>query len=194
MKKIGLTGNIGSGKTTIATIFEVLGVAVFNADNEAKRLMIEDENLKNQLITAFGEYVYINGQLNRTHLSQIAFENDEVLNQLNAIVHPVVQNAFTLWLKKQTGSYIIKEAAILFESNSHTLLDSVICVSCPESIRINRLLKRDNTNKKNIMARINKQWQEERKIELSDHIIVNDDKRLVIPQVLAIHNALNKSV
>ena len=119
MKKVGLTGNIGSGKTTIARLFEVLGIAVFNADVEAKRLMTTDSELKDNLISEFGKEVFIDNQLNRKYLADLAFNNDLILKKLNALVHPVVQNAFEKWSDEQKSPYIIKEADILFESNTH---------------------------------------------------------------------------
>lgn len=194
MKKIGLTGNIGSGKTTIASVFELLGIAVFNADREAKRLMHENKDLKTQLLSTFGDDLYIDGHLNRQFLAQLAFTDDNVLKRLNTLVHPIVQIAFEEWCDKQVGPYIIKEAAILFESNSYQSMDSIICVSCPESIRINRLLTRDNTTEQQIKDRMNKQWDEKKKINLSNHHIINDDKTLVIPQVLAIHDLLKNTL
>ena len=190
MKKVGLTGNIGSGKTTIARLFEVLGIAVFNADVEAKRLMTTDSVLKDNLISEFGKEVFIDNQLNRKYLADLAFNNDLILKKLNALVHPVVQNAFEKWSDEQKSLYIIKEAAILFESNTHQSLDAIICVSCPEDIRLERLLKRDSVSKEQIKQRMSNQWQEEKKISMSDFIIVNDNSCLVIPQVLRIHDAL----
>lgn len=190
MKKIGLTGNIGSGKTTIASLFEVLGIAVFNADNEAKRLMGDDKDLKNELIVAFGNEVFIDNKLNRNYLADLAFNDELVLKKLNSLVHPVVQNAFDKWSDEQISPYVIKEAAILFESNTYQSLDAIICVTCPENIRIERLLKRDNVSKEQLIQRINNQWQEEKKKSMSDYIVVNDDSCLVTPQVLNIHNTL----
>ena len=190
MKKIGLTGNIGSGKTTIASLFEVLGIAVFNADNEAKRLMGDDKDLKNELIVAFGNEVFIDNKLNRNYLADLAFNDELVLKKLNSLVHPVVQNAFDKWSDEQISPYVIKEAAILFESNTYQSLDPIICVTCPENIRIERLLKRDNVSKEQLIQRINNQWQEEKKKSMSDYIVVNDDSCLVTPQVLNIHNTL----
>lgn len=190
MRRIGLTGNIGSGKSTIASCFEVLGVAVFNADNEAKRLMKYDNSLKHKLIAEFGNDVFSNNNLNRKYLSDLAFNDGSVLKKLNALVHPVVQHAFDKWSNEQSGSYVIKEAAILFESNSYKSLDAIICVCCPEDIRLSRLLKRDNLSEDNIKQRMSHQWNEEKKKSLSNYAIINDNSCLVVPQVLSIHNAL----
>lgn len=190
MKRIGLTGNIGSGKTTIASCFEILGVAIFNADNEAKLLMNEDIYLKQSLITEFGKDVYLDNELNRKYLSKLAFNDDLVLKRLNALVHPVVQDAFEKWSIQQSGAYVIKEAAILFESNTYHSLDAIICISCPEKIRLKRILKRDDLSEKEVRQRMSNQWAEEKKISLSDYTITNDNSCLVMPQILHIHNAL----
>ena len=190
MKRIGLTGNIGSGKTTVASCFEILGVAVFNADKEAKLLMNEDVNLKQSLIAEFGKDVYLDNELNRKYLSNLAFNDDLVLKRLNALVHPVVQDAFEKWSIQQSGAYVIKEAAILFESNTYQSLDAIICISCPDEIRLKRILKRDDLSEKEVRQRMSHQWVEEKKISLSDYTITNDNSCLVMPQILSVHNTL----
>jgi dephospho-CoA kinase len=190
MKRIGLTGNIGSGKTTVATCFEVLGIAVFNADKQAKLLMNKDVNLKQSLIAEFGKEVFLNNELNRKYLSKLAFNDDLVLKRLNALVHPVVQEAFEKWSIQQSGAYVIKEAAILFESNTYQSLDAIICISCPEEIRLKRILKRDDLSEKDVRQRMSHQWAEEKKISLSDYVITNDNSSLVMPQILSVHSAL----
>jgi dephospho-CoA kinase len=190
MKRIGLTGNIGSGKTTVASCFEILGIAVFNADNQAKLLMNKDVNLKQSLITEFGKEVYLDNELNRKYLSKLAFNDDLVLKRLNALVHPVVQEAFEKWSIQQSGAYVIKEAAILFESNTYQSLDAIICISCPEEIRLKRILKRDDLSEKDVRQRMSHQWSEEKKISLSDYVITNDNSSLVMPQILSVHSAL----
>ena len=190
MKRIGLTGNIGSGKTTVASCFEILGIAVFNADKKAKLLMNKDVNLKQSLIAEFGKEVFLNNELNRKYLSNLAFNDDLVLKRLNALVHPVVQEAFEKWSIQQSGAYIIKEAAILFESNTYQSLDAIICISCPEEIRLKRILKRDDLSEKQVRQRMSHQWAEEKKISLSDYVITNDNSSLVMPQILSVHNAL----
>lgn len=190
MKRIGLTGNIGSGKTTVASCFEILGVAVFNADKEAKLLMNEDVNLKQSLIAEFGKDIYLDNELNRKYLSNLAFNDNLVLKRLNALVHPVVQDAFEKWSIQQSGAYVIKEAAILFESNTYQSLDAIICISCPEEIRFKRILKRDDLSEKEVRQRMSHQWVEEKKISLSDYTITNDNSCLVMPQILSVHSAL----
>lgn len=190
MKRIGLTGNIGSGKTTVASCFEILGVAVFNADKEAKLLMNEDVNLKQSLIAEFGKDIYLDNELNRKYLSNLAFNDNLVLKRLNALVHPVVQDAFEKWSIQQSGAYVIKEAAILFESNTYQSLDAIICISCPDGIRLKRILKRDDLSEKEVRQRMSHQWVEEKKISLSDYTITNDNSCLVMPQILSVHNTL----
>lgn len=190
MKRIGLTGNIGSGKTTVASCFEILGIAVFNADKQAKLLMNKDVNLKQSLIAEFGKEMYLDNELNRKYLSKLAFNDDLVLKRLNALVHPVVQEAFEKWSIQQSGAYVIKEAAILFESNTYQSLDAIICISCPEEIRLKRILKRDDLSEKDVRQRMSHQWAEEKKISLSDYVITNDNSSLVMPQILSVHSAL----
>ena len=190
MKRIGLTGNIGSGKTTLASCFEILGIAVFNADNQAKLLMNKNVNLKQSLIAEFGKELYLDNELNRKYLSKLAFNDDLVLKRLNALVHPVVQEAFEQWSIQQSGAYVIKEAAILFESNTYQSLDAIICISCPEEIRLKRILKRDDLSEKDVRQRMSHQWSEEKKISLSDYVITNDNFSLVMPQILSVHSAL----
>ena len=190
MKRIGLTGNIGSGKTTLASCFEILGIAVFNADKQAKLLMNKDINLKQSLITEFGKEVYLDNELNRKYLSKLAFNDNLVLKRLNALVHPVVQDAFEKWSIQQSGAYVIKEAAILFESNTYQSLDAIICISCPEEIRLKRILNRDDLSEKDVRQRMSHQWAEEKKISLSDYVITNDNSSLVMPQILSVHSAL----
>ena len=190
MKRIGLTGNIGSGKTTVASCFEILGIAVFNADKQAKLLMNKDVNLKQSLIAEFGKEVYLDNELNRKYLSKLAFNDDLVLNRLNALVHPFVQDAFEKWSIQQSGAYVIKETAILFESNTYQSLDAIICISCPEEIRLKRILKRDDLSEKDVRQRMSHQWSEEKKIYLSDYVITNDNFSLVMPQILSVHSAL----
>tara|TARA_B100000886_G_C20423434_1_gene492693 strand:- start:707 stop:1282 length:576 start_codon:yes stop_codon:yes gene_type:complete len=190
MKRIGLTGNIGSGKTIIASCFEVLNIPIFNSDNVAKLLMNKDVNLKQSLIAEFGKDVFLNNELNRKYLSKLAFNDDLVLKRLNALVHPVIQEAFEKWSIQQSGAYIIKEAAILFESNTYQSLDAIICISCPEEIRLKRILKRNDLSEKEVRQRMSHQWAEEKKISLSDYVITNDNTSLVIPQILSVHSAL----
>ncbi len=187
MLRIGLTGGIGSGKSTVAKVFETLGIPVYYADAEAKRLMNENSEIKEKLIKEFGEETYLNGQLNRKHLSSIVFNDSYKLDLLNSIVHPVTIRDAEEWMHKQNSPYTIKEAALLFESGSVVNLDKVIGVYAPAETRIMRVMKRDGVSKEEVMNRINNQMQEEIKMRLCDYIITNDEKHSVIEQVLALH-------
>jgi dephospho-CoA kinase len=190
MLKIGLTGGIGSGKSTVAKIFGVLGIPVYYADEEAKKLMNEDEELKRRIMLQFGEDTYANGTLDRKKLASIVFNNEEKLEGLNALVHPATINAANAWMKKQTSTYTIKEAALIFESGSHELLDYVIGVSAPASLRIERVMRRENTSREEVTARMSRQMNEDEKMELCNFVIINDEQQLLIPQVVALHQQL----
>ena len=190
MLRVGITGGIGSGKSTVAKVFEVLGIPVYYADDAAKRLMNEDEDLKKNLRLNFGEDVYTNGILNRPYLSSIVFNNPEKLQLLNSIVHPVTIADAANWMKQQIAPYTIKEAALIFESGSQEGLDKVIGVYAPAPLRILRAMKRDNISKEEVLARMNKQIDEEIKMRLCDYVIKNDEQEMVLPQVLELHKQL----
>jgi dephospho-CoA kinase len=198
MKKpllLGITGGIGSGKSTVCKVFQALGVPVYDADSRAKYLMTTDGILISQISKEFGDLSYDKlGQLNRTYLAANVFGNSDKLEKLNNLVHPRVGADFKQW-SEQHGSepYLIKEAALLYESGSHQSLDMVIVVHSPEELRLKRILSRDKHRSaeqiKDIMAR---QWPEEKKLQLADHVIYNDEHQLIIPQVLALHKELLK--
>jgi dephospho-CoA kinase len=187
MLKIGLTGGIGSGKSTVAKVFEVLGVPVYYADEAAKRLMNEDETLKEKIQKHFGKETYMNGKLNRGYLSSIVFNNSVKLELLNSIVHPATISDAKLWMQQQTAPYVIKEAALIFESGSQQGLDKVIGVYAPIPLRIQRVIERDNISKEEIKLRMDKQLDEEMKMRLCDYVIKNDEQEMVVPQVIALH-------
>ena len=186
MKKIGLTGGIGVGKTYVSKIFQNLGYPVFNADIQAKNCLIEDKELIHKIKNTFGSTIYKAGALQKKELANIVFKNIQKLDQLNKLVHPVVKKRFSDWCKKQDASLVIKEAAILFESDSHIGLDAVICISCPEDIRIERVKKRDQISKDEVLNRINKQMPQKQKERLSNYVIVNDGSQLLLPQIVNI--------
>ena len=186
MKKIGLTGGIGVGKTFVATLFHQIGIAVFNADIEAKKCMVSDSELIKNIKLIFGNVIYIDGKLQKEILASIIFSDIKKLNELNALVHPVVKQNFLDWCAKQESEIVVKEAAILFESNSHIGLDKVICVSAPENIRIQRVQQRDNDSINQVKSRIESQMKQSEKEKLSDYIIVNDGVELILPQVIKI--------
>ncbi len=191
MIKVGITGGIGSGKTTVCHIFELLGIPVFYADTEAKKLMVEHKGVKSEIIAIFGEEAYTeNGQLNRRHISNIAFQANEKLELLNGVVHPAVKEAFLEWAAQQKSPYVLKEAALLFESKSYLDNQYNILVSSPLETRIERVMKRDSTSREKVLERIAKQLPEEDKIKLADFIIYNNDNSFLIKQVLAFHYKL----
>jgi len=187
MLRIGLTGGIGSGKSTVARIFEVLGIPVYSADDASKKLMVEDKELKKNIIRSFGDQSYINGELNRKYLSAQVFNDSKKIALLNSLVHPATLKDAVEWMKKQNAPYTIKEAALIFESGSNKLLDYVIGVKSPHSLRIERAMKRDNVSAAQVEARMKLQMDEEEKMNLCDFIIVNDEKEMLIEQVLTLH-------
>jgi dephospho-CoA kinase len=190
MLKIGITGGIGSGKTTVTRVFEVLGIPVYNADQAAKRLMNEDAALKEKIKQEFGNDVYKNEKLDNKYLAQIVFSSEEKLDLLNSIVHPATINDANAWMLKQSTPYTLKEAALLFESGAAELLDYVIGVMAPAPLRVQRVMQRDNSSREEVMARMNKQMDEEIKMKLCNFIINNDEQQLLIPQVLALHETI----
>jgi len=190
MLKIGLTGGIGSGKSTVALIFETINIPVYYADNEAKKILNENSFVRKQITKAFGN-IYDKNSINRKKLAHIVFNNEKKLDELNSIVHPVVIEHFKNWcVEKKDFDYIIKEAAILFESGTYKHFDKIISVFAPIDIRIQRVCSRDNVKKKEVLNRINKQFDDKRKIELSDYVINNYNEHMIIPQVLSIHEKL----
>jgi dephospho-CoA kinase len=196
MLKIGLTGNIGSGKTTVSKIFEILGIPVFYADDAAKSVMINDAILIDGIKAAFGEESYFNdGALNRKHIADIVFNDPIKLAKLNALVHPATFRAFDAWVKEiKDVPYVLKEAALLFESDSYKLCDYTIIVQAPLETRIKRVMQRDGLSKAETESRDSNQFTEEKKSRLADYVIVNDDKQLVIPQVLELHKVFGSLV
>ena len=190
MLKIGITGNIGSGKTTVSKVFEILGVPVFYADDAAKKVMTQDPVLVGQLIDAFGAgSFFIDGTLNRKHIADIVFKDETQLQLLNSLVHPAVFRAFDQWVAdRKNVPYVLKEAALLFESDSYKMCDQTILVTAPLDIRINRVMQRDGLQRTDILNRENKQFTEEKKKTLANFIIKNDDTELVIPQVLELND------
>jgi dephospho-CoA kinase len=189
MLKVGITGNIGSGKTIVSKIFEVLGIPVFYADDEAKKVMVTDVQLMDGIKKAFGTQSYFDdGILNRKHIAGIVFNNDAELSKLNALVHPAVFRAFDNWVPQfKNVPYVLKEAALLFESTSYKMCDKSIMVTAPFDIRMKRVIERDALSEAEFKARNSQQFLEEKKLELADYAIKNDNMEMVIPQVLALH-------
>lgn len=194
MKIVGLTGGIGSGKTTVAKMFNQLGVPIYIADQEAKKLMATSKVIKRKLIELFGNKAYVNNQLNKPFIANVIFNDETVLDKMNAIIHPRVARHFNKWIQKQNGLYVIKESAILFEEELYKHCDFVITVTAPKELKIKRLLKRDTTTKKKIEAIMKNQWSDEEKIKLSNFIIINSDIEKTKDQVAKIHHQIIDSI
>ena len=188
---IGLTGGIGAGKTTVAKVFKALGIPVFNADEVAKELMHTNPVIKNQLLTTFGERVYLSsGALDKDYLADIVFKDAYQLELLNAIVHPVTIQAAKDWAATQSAPYVIKEAALLFEAGATDVLTAIIGVAAPLNLRIQRVMQRDACSKIEVEQRMRHQISDTIKLKLCDWVIDNNDQDLIIPQVLKIQEAI----
>ena len=190
MKVIGLTGGIGSGKTTVANMFKKLGVPVYIADEEARRLANSSELIKRKLIELLGHSTYKDGKLNRKFVANIIFNDPMLLKKVNAIIHPKVASHFKRWVKRQEGNYCIKEAAILFENGGYKDCYLNILITAPMASRIKRIMDRDKATKEEIEKRMKNQWTDEEKSQLADIIIENTDLDLTQKQVDKIHRTL----
>lgn len=185
--RIGLTGGIGSGKSTVAGIFKVLGIPVFDADSAAKEVMQTKTELKNAIIEKFGEAVYPQGKLDRKYLASLVFNDPFRLEMLNALVHPYAIAAAEEWAIQQVSPYTLKEAALFFEAGSAVGFDYMIGVFAPQHLRIKRVMDRDHVNREEVLLRMKRQIQEEIKMRLCDFVLINDEQQLLIPQVLKLH-------
>lgn len=192
MLKIGLTGGIGSGKSTVAKLFELLKVPVYYSDAASKRLYHTNPELMSNLKKHFGDDVYTKDQLNRSKLASIVFNNPDKLELLNQLVHPLTLKDAEDWMEKQTAPYVLKEAALLFESGSAGGLDYIIGVQSPKALRIKRVMDRDKITREEVQSRIQRQIDEDIKMRLCDFIIENNEQKLVIPQVLQLHHQFLK--
>ncbi|WP_047546901.1 dephospho-CoA kinase [Psychroserpens sp. Hel_I_66] len=191
---VGLTGGIGSGKTTVANFFKQLDIPIYIADVEAKNLMVTSKIIKRRLIELFGDNVYENNKLNKSLISEKIFNDSSFLNKINAIVHPKVASHFKRWCKKQNSPYVIKEAAIIFEHKQESKYDYIITVTADKQERINRVIKRDNSSKSKIEAIINNQVSDEEKIKKSHFVIINNDIESTQDQVINTHKSLLKLI
>ena len=185
--KVGITGGIGSGKSTVCEVFKLLGVPVFEADAVAKQLQNTNQKIRKGLTHLFGEDIYAHeGVVDRKKLATLIFNDDFQISKVNELIHPVVLEEFENWLKKQNSAYIVHEAAILFESGFYKMMDFTILVSASEEQRIERIMKRDGVSREIIMQRIKKQWDEGKKQKLANFVIYNDNNNLIIPEIINI--------
>ena len=190
MLKIGLTGGIGSGKSTVAKVFEILGIPVYKADDEAKRLMATHPDLIQQIKEHFTDEAYQNGQLNKSFLSSVVFNDKKQLELLNSLVHPFTIKDSKAWMQRQKTPFAIKEAALIFESGSQGDYDLIIGVYAPETLRIHRTIQRDKTDKDKVKSRMANQIKEEIKMKLCDEVLINNEQQLLLPQIIALHEKL----
>ncbi len=195
MIKIGITGGIGSGKTTVCKVFELLGVPVYYADIEAKQILDSNLEVRSNILNTFGNSVLNNEEkIDKKKLASLVFNNKENLEKLNSIVHPAVREHFENWLQQHSNQkYILKEAAILFESGSYKLVDKVIAVVAPLELKISRTMQRDKVSQAEVELRISNQLNDDEKIKRSQFVIYNDEQQLLIPQILNIHDQITKS-
>jgi dephospho-CoA kinase len=194
--KIGVTGGIGAGKSVVCRIFKVLGAPVYDADIQARWLMNHNKLLKSQLRELLGQDAYLeDGMLNRPLLSKLVFSQPDLLQKVNDLVHPAVGGDFADWLSRQNNPYVVKEAALLFESGSYKALDFLITVTAPVELRIARVLHRDpQRSREQILEIIGRQWPEEEKIKRSHAVVANDETRLMVPEILALHQRFCKQL
>tara|TARA_B100000963_G_scaffold276064_1_gene244326 strand:+ start:23358 stop:23960 length:603 start_codon:yes stop_codon:yes gene_type:complete len=193
-KIIGLTGGIGSGKTFVANIFKRLGIPVFNADYEAKKIMHQSLDLKNKIKRAFGDEIYKDNQLQKKILSKLIFNNEKKLSLLNSLVHPFVFKRFNQWCLNSKSPILLKESAILFESYSNRKCDKVICVVASKFIRIDRVMKRDSVDKNHVQSIISSQISQQEKVKKSDYLIYNNESELILPQIIGIINHIKSTI
>ena len=192
-KIVCLTGGMGSGKSTVAQMFADLGISVYNADNSAKRLMHQDGALKEILTELLGSNTYDEqGQLNRSWIAQKLFSDPELLHQWNAAIHPRVSDDFDQWFRNQRGNYVIKEAAILFETGGQKKCSLSILITAPAQVRIRRVMQRDSWTKDQVLARLKHQWSDERKMPMADFVLENLDLRELTQEVNRLHDILSQ--
>lgn len=195
MKKVGVTGGIGSGKSLVCKIFRCLNVPVFFADDEARILLKTDPEIRLALTGFFSKELYLSGKLNKQMLADLIFSDRKNMDIVNNAIHPAVLERFTEWCTCQTKSvYVIMEAAIIFETGTDRFLDRVINISAPEAIRIERVCKRDGVSKEKVIERINYQLTEKERKEKADINLVNDGKKMLLPQILEVHKLLSENV
>jgi dephospho-CoA kinase len=190
MLKVGVTGGIGSGKSTVCHLFQCLEIPIFNADEAGRQLLAKDNDVIGQVQNLLGEDTYVEGKPDRKKIAEIVFVSPEKLQQLNSIIHPAVRNKFLQWTLEQSSPYLIYEAAILFETGLYKQLDFTILITAPESLRINRVIQRDKIEESSVKNRMKNQWSDEDKKKLADFIIANDDTTPLLPRVMELHHML----
>jgi dephospho-CoA kinase len=190
MLKVGLTGGIGSGKSTVCNLFKCLEVPVFNADEAGRRLLSEDKDVIGQVQHIFGQEVLVGGKPDRKKIAEIVFNSPEKLAQLNAVIHPAVRKSFNTWASMQTSQYVIDEAAILFETGIYKQLDFTVLVTAPEQLRIQRVMQRDGMDEASVKSRMKNQWSDDDKRKIANFVIANDGIDPLLPRVMEIHNAI----
>lgn len=191
MFKVGITGGIGSGKSLVCSVLEKFGIPVYYADKEARRLMNTSPGLRMAIQDVFGKELYRSGELDRQEMGRRVFGEPELLQKLNHLVHPVVKEDFISWSEKwDQAPYVIEEAAILFESGASAHMDLSVLVYAPVALRIARVMKRDGLSRSEIEMRINTQMDEEKKKELADWVLLNDEENLLLPQIVALHEEI----
>ena len=192
MLKIGLTGGLGSGKSVVSSIFRQLGIPVFDADTEAKKLLLR-QDIKNRLRELLGDSIFTGSEIDKKKMADLIFSNDTALAQVNGLIHPALGKEFDIWAQGNSASpYVVKEAAILLESKQYFNIDRIVTVFSPLELRIQRAMQRDNTSREKIMARISRQMSDEEKCKLADHIIKNDEESMLLPQVLELDKKFRK--
>lgn len=190
--KLGVTGGIGSGKTTVCRVFSVLGIPVFSADNEARKFMNNDTSLIRQINLLAGKDLYTSGKLDRQELARLIFNDPDLLGRVNALVHPVVFDHFRKWVEKQDAPYVVMEVAILFESGASSLVDKVLTIVTPVEERIDRLVKGKKFTREEVLERIKNQIDDDFRISHSDYVIHNSENDMILPAILNVHKDLIK--
>jgi len=188
--RLGVTGGIGSGKSTVCKTFNVLGVPVFSADDESRIIMDTNTQLRDDLNNLIGEDLFASGELDRTKMASIIFNDSSLLGSVNRLVHPLVFSKYKEWCKKQCSDYVIFEAAILFEAGAEEHVDKILAVIAPLEERISRVMKRNKMSREQVMERVKNQISDEEMIKLSDFYINNSDNIMIIPKVIEIHNSI----
>jgi len=188
--KLGVTGGIGSGKTTVCRVFTVLGIPVYSADEEARKIQESDRELMDKINRLAGKDLYTTGKLDRPELARLIFNNRDLLEKVNSLIHPVVSRNFKRWVTEQNSPYCIMEAAILFESGAYRIMDKILTVVTPMEERIDRLVKGNKLTREQVMERIRNQIDDESRIKQSDYIIFNSENDMIIPVILGVHKEM----